>query len=1068
MSIRQRLTGLVAILALVGIVAGLPALLLTIGANPIPTTLPGWNDLVGTLTAPDDGSVVIYLFTVAAWLAWAFLAVSIVVEVISRIRGIRAPQLPGLRLPQGAARGLVGAAALLFVTTPLIAHAQPADRIPTETHHQQPATTRLAAHPAGDGTEEHDEQKRTHVVQAGESLWSIAEKYLGDGDRYREIAKPNYGRPQADGHHLTRQHWLNEGWVLELPDRHTDRDRQPQNDAAKNATTRTVREGDTLWSIAEETLGDGNRYPAIFKASRHVEQPGGYRITDPDEISAGWTVVIPDRKDTKAPDKRDDNTTKTSEQADTDLNPATDRQQQERPSPERRPSQPRATADPSASAPPVTTAPATTAPTQTPATQTAPPAAGDTADDTAAADSQDEAYPVRTAAGVGSLLAAGVIGLVAARRVRQQRHRRQGARLPMPEPAAAHTEQQLRAAADPLSVETVDIALRELARGCAATGQPLPAVRAARLTPDQFDLYLAEDAELPEPWTGTVDATVWTLTPDSVGDLDPRTVADVPAPYPALVTIGHDTEDGHVFLDLEHIAALNLAGDRDTSHEILAAIAIELATSTWADDLQVTLVGAYPELEDALQTGRIRYVPTIDRVLDELRQRADQDRAALHAASTPDLRHARVTGAAPDSWNPEIVLIAGPLTDRHRSQLADLLDTLPRVAIAAVTTEIPLGEWRLDKITAGRDTAILEPVGLTVRPQRVDADSYAHILDMVATANDDPTPAPTDREPDPGSPPPPEPVNIDDHRQRPAAPDEEPDTATVADASDAASTDTTDSVDPRPHDLDVGVEEPAEESADVQELPRARPIIRVLGPVDLENAAGTVEQTKRARLLEYAAYLASNPGATPSSIDDAIWPNRASQDNLNTRNTATSKLRKWLGENAAGEPYLPRHSYTYADEVDYDWTQFNQLVGANPATASTQHLERALALVRGRPYDGVHPRRYSWAEPLRQEMISAVVDAAYELAHRRLMDGRWRAAEEAVVTGLSLEPGIERLWRLRILAAHEARNRRSEQEAIDRMLIITDELGGDLEPETEQLLAALKDGKGLDELKEAL
>ena len=84
------------------------------------------------------------------------------------------------------------------------------------------------------------------------------------------------------------------------------------------------------------------------------------------------------------------------------------------------------------------------------------------------------------------------------------------------------------------------------------------------------------------------------------------------------------------------------------------------------------------------------------------------------------------------------------------------------------------------------------------------------------------------------------------------------------------------------------------------------------------------------------------------------------------------------------------------------------------------------------------------------------LDASYELTRRRVMEGRWRAAEESVVIGLRVEPGQENLWRLRILAAHESGNTAAEQEAIERLLAITESLGCDLRPETDQLLAALK------------
>ena len=47
-----------------------------------------------------------------------------------------------------------------------------------------------------------------------------------------------------------------------------------------------IESGDTLWKIASENLGDGNRYPEIFEANREV-------IQDPDLIFPGQKIRIP-------------------------------------------------------------------------------------------------------------------------------------------------------------------------------------------------------------------------------------------------------------------------------------------------------------------------------------------------------------------------------------------------------------------------------------------------------------------------------------------------------------------------------------------------------------------------------------------------------------------------------------------------------------------------------------------------------------------------------------------------------------------------------------------------------
>ena len=710
---------------------------------------------------------------------------------------------------------------------------------------------------------------------------------------------------------------------------------------------------------------------------------------------------------------------------------------------------------------------------------------------TAADRIQEESSPwmARTSYGVGALLAAGVIALLSTRRRTQQRRRRPGQRVPMPTGAAALIEQDLRATADALSIEIVDVALRTLARRCAEAGVALPAARAARLTATQFDLYLAEAADLPEPWTGTADDTVWTLEVDNTTELDQvDDVSEIPAPYPALVTIGHDEEEGHVLLNLEVLGTLGVSGRDDAAtREVLAALAIELANSTWADDLQVTLVGAFPDLEDTLQTGRIRYLPSVGRVLEDLLHRVELDRQAMLAEGAPDLHHARVTGVASDAWSPEIVLLAGEITDRQRNQLEELAATLPRVALATITNGLNVGEWGLD-LTAGDgpEYAVLTPIGLQLRPQRLPAEQYGHLLEIASLSDieeldsaepvlppslADPAGTPVDEDKAPVSSMPE--ISLahleaaqhasdaatlqDEPLASPDRGDLVPETSVVDVYERAVPTDSAVA-----DDLAVPVNEIAGSvGTPVHPIPLPAPRILVLGPVDMLHAEGKVEPTKRSRLLEYAAYLALTPGATHTALDDAIWPDRRNEDNLNTRNTATSKLRRWVGTDPVnGEEYLPRlqagEDYAFHPAVTTDAGDWENLLAHDPLRAPTERLEEALALVRGIPFEGAHRKRYAWAEPIRQRLISEIVDASYELARRRLMEGRWRGAEEAVVVGLRIEPAQENLWRMRILAAHESRNLAAEAEAIERLLTITEQLECDLEPETEQLLAALK------------
>lgn len=87
-------------------------------------------------------------------------------------------------------------------------------------------------------------------------------------------------------------------------------------------------------------------------------------------------------------------------------------------------------------------------------------------------------------------------------------------------------------------------------------------------------------------------------------------------------------------------------------------------------------------------------------------------------------------------------------------------------------------------------------------------------------------------------------------------------------------------------------------------------------------------------------------------------------------------------------------------------------------------LRRALELVRGRPFTGIPPRRYVWAENLTQDMISAVVDVADDLAARCLAARHPRGALWAAGRGLDTAREREVLWRHRFealaqLGAHD-------------------------------------------------
>jgi nucleoid-associated protein YgaU len=109
---------------------------------------------------------------------------------------------------------------------------------------------------------------RTYKVKRGDTVSGIAQRQLGDANRWPEIFVLN----RAQIRHRDR---ITPGQVLALPATPL----QPPPKLYK------VRRGDTLSKIAEQQLGDANRWPEIFRLNRDI-------ISDPNRITPGQVLVI--------------------------------------------------------------------------------------------------------------------------------------------------------------------------------------------------------------------------------------------------------------------------------------------------------------------------------------------------------------------------------------------------------------------------------------------------------------------------------------------------------------------------------------------------------------------------------------------------------------------------------------------------------------------------------------------------------------------------------------------------------------------------------------------------------
>ena len=110
-------------------------------------------------------------------------------------------------------------------------------------------------------------QERYYTVQKDDSLWKIAQKELGSPFRHTEIQTLN---------NLPANHVLQPGQRLKLPRAGTEvvsaspvnrtSTQQPASPSpAGQQSDYIVKEGDSLWKIAQMQLGDGSRWPDIQK-----------------------------------------------------------------------------------------------------------------------------------------------------------------------------------------------------------------------------------------------------------------------------------------------------------------------------------------------------------------------------------------------------------------------------------------------------------------------------------------------------------------------------------------------------------------------------------------------------------------------------------------------------------------------------------------------------------------------------------------------------------------------------------------------------------------------------------
>lgn len=689
--------GLTALLTLAVLAVGLPVLLYRLGGSPIPAHVPSWHRITYALLHKDNGSLFLGAVRDVSWLAWVAFAIAVLAETQAALRGRQAPRLRLAGL-QGVASRLVAAVALTF-SAPAVLGLVAAPAMAATAH---PATPQAPRGPAMDFAHQlkgATTEATVVVVRPGDCLWTIAQRYLGSGERFTAIIRLNLGHPMGGGEVFTDPSVIRAGWQLRLP---TATGRQGTVATSRASADRAADHGqgaDRSQTGPHDSAGSHDGHPSADPRFHRPHRSAGHGATEPVATpgSTGSGTPAPPRQgaDTVA------TTTGQHQQlpevalftlgmlaggALASLERLRHRQRQYRRS-GRRIALPQDEESRRIE-------------TKLRAAARAGLARWTGADDLDDADDSVDASPI------------GVTALPA----------------------------------------TLADALRDLSEAVAAGGDPLPPIIGIHLTATALDVLLSAPAVSPPPPPFTItparQAMSWTvdldgpagprptpLTPGEVGDL-----------LPGLFTAGVTDSGGYLLLDLEAMRVTCCDGPDDLTDRMLVTAATELASSRWSGWYDLILVGC-DEL-DIL--GRAELCGDLEDALDLLDARARTVDSRLRDGGPPDVRSRRLADPEDEDWGLALLVSRHQPTPDQMTRLLELADGPGGIAaLVAGDTQADDGKVapglfqleadpdRPDEIVASVSIADLgHEHRITVWPQTLTIAEYEALAGIFATAAD--------------------------------------------------------------------------------------------------------------------------------------------------------------------------------------------------------------------------------------------------------------------------------------------------------------------------------------------
>ena len=1008
--------GLVALMALVALVAGVPVALIHFVGRPWPQRIPGVDIVWQSLRRGDvSDAAVVKILAILMWIAWARLTVSVIVDLIARLSGRPIPRLGALGSSQQWAGALITAIVLLGASVPRPASVAAVAAAP------RPIPLELLV------TDHADEiPTSAYLVQRHDSFWSIAEMALGDGSRWREIAQLNRGREVAPGVVFdgTTDHLLT-GWLLVLPSSEAPAETGEATvptPALVPSHTVVVHAGDTLSAIAGQELGDAREWPRIWDANRG-RHFGSRTFDDPNLIVSGWELVVPgmlNPDSTDAPNEVDAPSVvdaasvpdapsvvdaasvpdapiavETSVAVET---PVADAQSEVSTAPQ--------SAGPLKLGPVLSDAPASRE-NMTPRADER--TSSDASVKQTASEHDRDSFPSPVGLGGAMFVASGVVASLATRRRRRLRSAGVDVRLPEPAREVVVVETLVRGIDRGESVARLDVALRAVANELVDRAPGVGVLGVLLFDDGALEMMLAGPVpSATQPWVSS-SPTRWCLA----ADVDLVALAGAARranqPCPALAHLGSVPSAGEVghaelFVDLEAIGLLTIDAAPAAATDVARGIAAGIAVSPLSEVAYlVTCRLGEPHLGRPCTVA----APTLDAAIDIASDAIGTTVATTSASLSTFTLRARNQGG--EAWEPAIVVASSaPQDDASNAPDldADGLDAdAELVALTAVggrglavvvDRRVEGAQWVIEQQS---HCWVLQPLGMVFQPVGLSADELDHVQALL------------------------------DEAAQPLLRN----VPVVAIREDVT----------------------AAKGEGIWNEPEWSMMVRLLGPVEVCESNGRVAEFERSKALELVVWLSQHrERSTRTAARTALWE-------LNVRDATfanvVSDARRALGRlvpvRDGGEwisrtltEHLPLHP---ALTTDAELLRLRLARARDqPVLDAINTLRPGVALVRDMPFFGTS---YLWpdAEGITSQLTLLVTSSATVLAELYLSLGDIDGVFWATGQGLKVLAGHEELIALR-MRAHARQGDlagvRQEWESYERALIADPWSSGDPAP----------------------